>query len=347
MNRIIKHFLLIIFIASNQFSANSIYYYTWPISPFNSQHQINATFGECRSKTVDGILISRHHIHTGIDIAGPEGTEVRPTITGKVSIKNATVGYVQVKKTIDNITYYFEYHHLKNIPSSVVEGSTVYEGVTPLGYINSLRHLHYVDGGSGFTVRNPLKYMHPYLDEREPVFSMDRFLITLDMNASTADDYLATNYFNIQAGEKIDIIVHAWDEIQTYDEKKGLYWFYLEVKNSLNEPVFGKSQYFQYWADGFRPNVKLVYAPGSNTSNYLYNLTNEWNYSLNDYWDTSDMAEGQYTVWVDAYDIGYAEYSSGQIYIFGHEISDFAYIYVSGSAAESSVNNKKGVTNEN
>ncbi|MCK9484768.1 MAG: M23 family metallopeptidase [Candidatus Marinimicrobia bacterium] len=345
MNNIGKYFFLIVFLVGNLYSLSSVTNYSWPIYPFTSQHQINGTFGECRSKTVNGVLIQRHHFHTGIDIAGSEGTEVKPTLSGKVSFIPDARDYIQTKTIVGDLTYYFEYHHLKNIPSTLVAGSSITERVTTLGYINDQKHLHYVHGGSGVTVRNPLIYLHPYIDEKDPVFSLNAVNVIEDIDATADDNYLICPYYTLQAGVKVDIIVYAHDEIQSFGENMGLYGFWLVIYDPSGTGLPAKSRFFKYWEGNYRPNPMLIYVPGSNTSNYIYNLSN--NETTNSNWNTSNLSEGTYTITVYAYDIYETEESFGQVTIYCTEVSAYTTRYLSASAAESDYNYKEGEPNDN
>jgi len=138
---------VLICVSNNGFSEQ------WPIYPFNQQHKINGTFGECRSKTVNDTLFQRHYMHDGLDIDAPEGNLVYATIRGWVD--EVGDNYVRTRHiNIDWETFYTEYWHLKDIEVEV--GDAITAGTTLLGKTDSLRHVHYICGKSGGTVENPL-----------------------------------------------------------------------------------------------------------------------------------------------------------------------------------------------
>lgn len=327
--------------------SNNVFCEPWPIYPFDKQHKINGTFGECRSKKVDGVLIQRHHMHEGLDIHASEGTEVKPTLGGYVDKVDETKHYVRTiwSGYVDGIwkTFYTEYYHLKDIPNDIVKGTAITESKTLLGKTDSYNHLHLVFGKSideVGEVLNPLLYLDNYIDNRKPVFSfLNGIQVVEDLDETVEDDKELFNLYSIQEGDKVDILVDVHDEVEEGDNL-GLFYIYLEIKNSQDYLIKSKLFYFNYWPDNYRPNPKLVYAPGSNTSKYIYNITNDE--TSNSFWDTNGLTEGLYTITIHAYDI---EFVDNYNYIWTNEEIKSAQVWISGSAEHKI--KAKGEPNEN
>lgn len=275
----------------------------WPISPFYSQHQINGTFGECRSKTVDDTLRERHHLHDGVDIQASNNTSVYPTLSGIVDYCGSN--WVRTKFTEGEDIYYTEYWHLKDI--EVSNDDNVVASTTLLGKTDTLNHVHFISGKRDVSVWNPLYTLYPYEDTDYPVFPiMDGIRVIRDIDASTPDNAILENLSGgLLEGDIVDIIVDVHDENGS-SNNLGIYCVQVEIfPPNSSTSIYDRDFIFSDWGSAWNPDPMLIYAPGSNTSKYIYNITNRETSNSN--FNTSGLDEGTYRIAITAYDIYYIE----------------------------------------
>ncbi len=275
--------------------------YQWPLSPFNSQHRVTATYGEYREAP------PYPHFHKGVDIhdIGTSNVPVYPVVDGIVSRADALQDFVDVQDDFGNI---YRYIHLENIQISV--NDDVEAGVDTLGYIatGSSTHLHFQDGENGYET-NPLAFtytLQPFADTTKPLIES----IWTEPDEMTGID---TVY------GKVDIMARAWDSTSYpggVDLNNGVFlvcWWVKDESGNLIESEECNLR-FDGWLSFWE--LSAVYASGSNNSTYNYISTNgmaaDWPY----YWDTQNLDPGEYQIFVKVEDTcGNADTSSIWVYV--------------------------------
>jgi hypothetical protein len=303
--------LLLAFVPSISFA------YPWPVSPFNSQHEISAALGEYRIST-NGSL----HFHKGADIAESAGTTVYSSVDGTVTSINPTLESGIIDITDDDGTL-FGYIHVTPDPN-LLQNEQVVAGQTPLGVIATIpaAHLHFQEAGGQ---ANPLRQggLTPYVDNNTPAISGVTFFYDGTSNPVTTNIY-----------GHLDIQVNAYEPRTGADggNAGGAIGIYkLMVQFWQNGAQVGSS--IQYQFDGIpSAPVTAVYGPGSTDSIFLYWATNDpFNQPYNKYWNTKQMAGSAYNV--DAPINAQALYKDGnlQILIIASDIQGNAVTYTIGS----------------
>ncbi len=156
--------------------------FQWPAPPFNSSHNLNATFAEFRN------TLSANHFHSGVDIGLADGSPVYPCIDGVVNSFDANDGsnsWVRVRTNINGRWKHITYIHIQPNPALTV-GSTVLKGQTILGsVIAGMGHVHLTErelvssaSASGVEI-NSIRDgggLKPYTDSYTPVISKSSLL---------------------------------------------------------------------------------------------------------------------------------------------------------------------------
>ncbi|MCK4528076.1 proprotein convertase P-domain-containing protein [candidate division WOR-3 bacterium] len=275
--------------------------YGWPISNFNTQHPLNATFMEWRSG----------HFHDGIDIHAPENTLVYNVSAGR-AYPDTPTNQIRVGN--------FNYAHLKYIPSFVPSSWVNID--TLIGKTDGLNHVHFSDGPNHAEV-NPLRDygIKPYLDTDPP----DILDVTLtrdgDLNNIISPDNVNGN---------IDIIVHAKDQIsqQGTTGPKNVYRIGYHIVGFHSGPIYNLQ--FDNWLTS--GNLGYVYALGSgwtDANDYYYIVTN--NMTSNNSWNSQEVPNGDYTLRITAQDI--RSYNKGRL-MYNTETFDLPITVVSTGIEE-------------
>lgn len=313
-------FIILFFLYTN------LHPYGWPIESIDIQHTVTGAYGECRGES------TRDHLHNGIDIDGGDNIPVYSIINGSV-YGNPSKGIVIICES--ETGYYYTYIHLENIPVAIINEASVNTN-TILGYINTgtSTHLHFTDGLESGTNYNPLSYIDPFDDNLPPVIDFVKVIKNINSTQTRHEEVSS-----IQEGQQVDIIVKVHDAISTYGwTNNGICEIYLDITGPGQSTPVKSFDGFSFWYSltDNSANVLYVYAPGSwgtpSPGQFIYVPTNGYYYD--DYWDTSDLMEGEYMIWV---------------YVRDFDIGEFGFqktIYISGSAEESRIKDIKGVTDE-
>jgi len=259
--------------------------YDWPI-PDDVPRWINGTFCECRSSG----SVDRHHFHDGIDIHLPRGREVYSVITGTVT-SIGTASQYGINSWIRVGRY--AYVHVDANPTLAV-GDSVYAYQTIVGATNSWNHIHFKDGYPG-SERNPIRQgggLTPINDIYSPSVLNIRFY-----PYNSEQEFLQQKVFG-----RIDIVTRAMDRTDSgpIGDNNGIYSIGYRILDSTGAVVAGQIPFtFDYIpsSDSYTP---IVYAPGSNTSTYIYEVTNIL--SQDRYLDVSHWSPGNYTAQVFTWD---------------------------------------------
>ena len=278
--------------------------YNYPLVTFTSSHPINATLGEYRST-------GNHHFHSGIDIGGVDGTNVYPVVTGtafRLYADTDSNACVQVTSSGSRLAYVHLDSRIDDDPNGdgKPEGVNVIQYKTVIGKIRSGQgHVHLTENGGA---SNPLRSggISPYSD-------------TVSPTVHTIEFYRQGTSTKIQSplNGDIDILSKASDAQSIGSQTVGVYKIGYQIKNALNNVIFGPLYNIQFDSKPSDSNLSLVYDTSkSNNSNYYYWVTNEMN--SNKCWNTKQstssvsttdnpveakFADGEYTVTVIAKDI--------------------------------------------
>jgi len=277
-----KYLLGIWFPATLLFSQS----YNWPCQPFDQQHWINGTFCECRSGSSGNI----DHFHDGVDIHLSEGGAVYSVIDGSVTSIGTPVQYginswVRVGR--------YAYVHVDPNPALGV-GDDVSAFETILGWTNNWNHIHFKDGYPDSEI-NAIREnggLDPLIDPYTPTVHDIRYYV----------DGTGTEFLNNQIHGSVDIISRSTDHTDegVYGNNNGILKIGYEVLDSLGNTIFGPVYPFFFSSIPSDSYIHYVYAPGSNTSNYRYIVSNDL-YS-NNALNVSNWATGTYTIRVMTYD---------------------------------------------
>ncbi|MFC1620460.1 T9SS type A sorting domain-containing protein [Candidatus Neomarinimicrobiota bacterium] len=259
--------------------------YNWPI-PDDVNRWINGTFCECRASG----SVSRHHFHDGVDIHLPQGKVVYSVITGTVTSIGTAAEYginswIRVGR--------YAYVHVDANPTLAV-GDSVHAFMTVIGTTNSWNHIHFKDGYPG-SERNPVRLgegLTPIEDIYPPsVQAIEIYPFDSDQA------FLEGRVFG-----KIDIVAHAADRTDSgpISNNNGIYSIGYHVLDANGVAIAGQIP-FKFdiipASDSYTP---IVFAPGSNTSAYFYEVTNT--ISQDRYLDVSGWIPGIYTLQVFTHD---------------------------------------------
>jgi len=186
--------------------------FQWPSPPFNSSHNLNATFAEFRN------TLSANHFHSGVDIGVADGNPVYPCLDGVVNSLDGTDGsnsWVRVRTNINGKWKHITYIHIQPNPALTV-GSTVLKGQTVLGsVIAGMGHVHITErelvssaSSSGVEINSARANggLYPYIDNYTPVINKS----TLQFRRQNSSQIIPSTGL---AG-KIDIIIRI-------DERNG------------------------------------------------------------------------------------------------------------------------------
>jgi hypothetical protein len=255
--------------------------YPWPLAPQDVQHNVSATFGECRQ--------DRDHFHDGTDLPLGQGGAVLAVDDGTVLTidPSGSNAYIRVGR--------YCYLHVDPHPDLHV-GDPIQEGDL-VGTTNNQNHIHFKDGGgaSGTTVINSLRPggMEPFVDEYKPRVKAIWFY-----ENGTANRFPTSKVTGL-----VDIVAWACDttDLSAYGTNNGVYSIGYEVF-AADETTSVHGPFFPYTFDTIPSSYYIdnVYFQGSSTSTYYYIITNQ--ISHDSFWDTRWVDPGHYKVVISCCD---------------------------------------------
>jgi sugar lactone lactonase YvrE len=298
----------------------------WPVAPLDGPHEIAGTLGEARGEGAE-------RLHAGIDVRKAQGTRVHAVRDGVVESPLAAgsfgtlnewmrigqtaqihvrVGRARGDRLYDTdrfVPNYDERGRLAGI--RVKRGARFVTGET-IASVNGFNHVHLNVGWPGEEF-NPLHVAMPnFVDTIPPTINAVRLY-------RAGGEPLTTWSGNrlVVSGE-VQVVVDAWDmaEGNRPGRRLGLYSLGYQVLYPDGTPAPG----FEAAADtvrftrlaGDRTAANLIFAPGSGIpfysggrTRFLYNVTNTLRDGIatEDYWDTTRLAPGDYTLRVWGSDI--------------------------------------------
>jgi DNA-binding beta-propeller fold protein YncE len=303
----------------------------WPIDPPQQWHEVVATLGEVRG-SYDGE--SRHHLHSGIDVQGPDGATVRAIYEEKVrsplsnwglndlgeGIQVGLMTYIHIRvgrnqkdEPLDDERFQL-LRDGEGKPARVrVKRGARFRAGDALGTINRMYHVH-LNFGPWNAEGNPLAL--PFID-----FS-DRIAPTIERDGIRIFDQTGKRLTEQRDGRLIvggdlSIVVEAYDQVDHNASRRrlGLYKLGYQVLNSDGRPAPGFDQpRINIEFDRLTPEdeaVKIAYADssgitvyGSATTRFLYVVTNvvRDGHAIADIWRASELPPGDYVLRIVAAD---------------------------------------------
>lgn len=281
--------------------------YPWPLSPTNQSKLISGTFCEYRSTSASG------HYHNAVDIPAPAGTPVLAVLSGTVitAYSGDPTGYdnyIRVRSVINGQNKDITYYHTNPV-KSVGQFVNVGDVVSTIA-IDHVHLIEYYLGNTSLEV-NPIRPdggLNPLVDVWKPSIRSVRFFVD---GTSTQ---LSPNYI----GGKVDIIVHIqeanWSGSSS-GTNNGTYATGYKILSADTQTVVynppSNSLRYRYYIKPYNDYVNYnYYQPEASTSNHVYIITNgngaddvhQTRRILNNYWDASQLPDGNYVVMVYTYD---------------------------------------------
>ena len=260
--------------------------YDWPLRPYKRQHPIRGGFDDPRIGYSAGAAIVAA-FHFGVDISAPDNTPVYSVSTG-VAYPGAQKVRVRASATQE-----FAYWHIDPV---VIRGQRIRVHQL-LGYIVAPHaHVHFAEKLNGIYV-NPLRRggLAPYEDHTRPTVSNVSFV--------SADRVVAPD----AVSGVVDVVTDAYD---TPPLAPPAPWNAPKLTPALIRwRIVGASPELALWqtAVDFRWSLlpqsafSLVYAPA--TRQNKANRPGQYIFYLREAWDTSELANGSYTLDVQAIDM--------------------------------------------
>lgn len=241
----------------------------WPLSPFNTQHQVNGTFAECRGRT------SPNHFHGGIDIQGSLNTHVYSVSDGIVT----DIGSSSIK--VGN----YRYIHVRNY--RVKEDSFVNAGtyICDIGQYDPV-HLHLESDPQV----NILFDMEPFIDNVRPR------VLSLSFWRQGTDDEITEN---ILFGQ-VDIQAEASDPRTASNGSSaggncGVYSIWAQLLQN-DVQVGERIEYIRFNNLPFA-SINAIYTSNSHTGCNIYWVTNDpYDIPYNKYLNTKRRSGQNYDV---------------------------------------------------
>lgn len=282
----------------------------WPLAPFFSSHPITGVFAEFRNTG------SADHFHNGVDIPSPDGSPAYSVYSGIITAigtvpSQGNNAYVRVQYNVSGLVKSDAYVHIAPNPLLIV-GDSVRAYQTVLGNIlPGLGHVHFTHGGpSGATYMNgirPVGGLTPYIDNYPPQIRFVRLFV----------DGTNTEFPANRVSGNVDIRVHVAEtsasrpeELNSSTTNNGAYIIgYKILSADRSTEVYvppSNGVRFRFDRMPLDTYVANVFATGSDLSTHIYTITNgggadDVNATRvvnNNFWNTSTLPVGSYTVMV-------------------------------------------------
>ncbi len=308
----------------------------WPFDPPDKPREIAGTFGEVRGRiSSDGDA----WFHNGLDIPGAYGELARAIFTEPVTeplsvegegtirerIRLPLFGYIHVKigrdkddQLLPNFAdgaVTFRRNADGQIGGVRVRRGTLFKAGDPIGALNRLNHVHLIAGqwGNEFNALSVLR-LPGLTDTVAPTIEA---LTIADEQRNTVFDSMAKkkDSTRLLLAGRLKIFVRAYDQADgnAKHRRLGIYRIGYQILNSAGTPVPGFDQTRRNLEFDRLPqdwgNSALVYADGSQSGyegatvfNYIATNILQRGEAREDFFDTSKLASGDYTLRIIAAD---------------------------------------------
>lgn len=312
----------------------------WPIDPQQRPHEVVATIGEARGSFDPPE--SRHHLHSGLDIAGNYGEVVRVIRSEKVTGANSNwalgdlnegirvgiISYIHIQVGRDKDDKIFDEARFVPIRGSDgklqrlrVRRGTRFQPGDAIGTVNRMYHVHLNVGPPGAEI-NPLS-LSPigFSDKVSPVIEKDGIQLFDETGSRLTEKHAG----RLVVKGKLRIVVDAYDRADLNAERRrlGLYRLGYQLLKLDGTPVPGFEEpritiEFNRLPERSGQATKLAYAEesgitvyGSERTRFLYEVTNTVRngQAAAGTWDTSELPPGDYVLRVIA-----ADYSGNEVH---------------------------------
>lgn len=260
--------------------------YPWPVEPKHQSQALTGTFCEFRDTG------SSDHFHNGVDIPKADGSPVFPVKSGSVTSiqRSGSDAYVRVGR--------YAYVHISPNPNLSI-GDQVIAEQTVLGTILSGQgHVHFTDGYYDSEI-NPIRNdggLTPYNDFWKPMIRYVKFYM----------DQTEQEFPSQKVAGQVDIIVKVEERngpptssssrLNNGTFKLGYKILSADRDSVVYEPPYGGVP-FRFTNKPSNYYVHNVFFKAlSSTSSHVYIVSNQ--VTRNDYWDTTQLPSGTYTVMV-------------------------------------------------
>ena len=303
----------------------------WPLDPQYAWHEVAGTMGEARGSPTS----ARERFHAGVDVQADPGTIVRAVRGAKVSApiaasnygdlnENVTIGpftYVHVRAgrdrhdvSLDPDVFPVRLPDPSGAPGRVLfrRGLRILEG-DPIGTVNRFAHVHLNAGTPGRELNALTLPLAGFVDTVPPTIAPKG--VTLFDDAWTPFLLRARGATLVRG--RVRIVVDAWDQVDGNAPRRrlGLYRLAYQVLSSDGIPLAGFEHPRQTVVFDSLPvdphAAPLVYAEGTGITVYgnrrtrfLYVATTRVvdGEATEDFWDTTTLPPGPYTLRVIAAD---------------------------------------------
>jgi sugar lactone lactonase YvrE len=300
----------------------------WPVAPLEGPHEIAGTIGEARG--ADG-----ERFHAGVDVRVEEGTLVRAVRDGAIAAPIATadfgtlnewlrigaISYVHVRagrtragEILDPAQFAGTYDEQGKLVGIRAKRGSRFATGDAIGTVNPFNHVHLNVGWPG-EEHNPLAFrLVQFEDTLRPTIAAGGVRL-YDRSGAPFTERLRGR---ILVSGLVQIVVDAWDESNggRPGRRLGLYDLGYQVLNRDGSPAAGfetARHTIQFDRLTLDPEAaRIVYAPGSGIpfygtrrTRFLYIVTNNFRDGIasQDFWDTSRLPPGDYTLRIYAADI--------------------------------------------
>jgi hypothetical protein len=311
----------------------------WPFDPPQARREIAGTFGEIRGERLPD---HDAWFHNGLDIPGSYGETVRALFSERVShplavedagglrerLRLPLLGYTHLRLGRDqNDRPFAGIEHqgvsFRRDEQGHVIGVRVRRGMRinagdPIGTLNRLHHLHLIAGPAGSEVNALAALELPHLNDTMPPVIESITLTTADGQPLEEPGAKAKGKRpkpRLPVPGRLRIIVRAYDQVDDNagHRRLGLYRLSYQVLKADGSPAPGYAEprenivFERLPADPHAASV--AYAEGSQSGYqgatvFAYLLTNvvRDGEAREEFWDTSQLAPGDYTLRVIAAD---------------------------------------------
>ena len=297
--------------------------YLWPMRPFNTAHGVSATLGDGRGTA------TASRFHRGIDIPADYGTNVFSLISGTAkripSGNGIIVGdywYIHLNNLLGNNT------SVTGIVDTTTSSPTQIGDVMDYGQPGTLNdHLHFQIGPQGGPFKNPLSYNEGpigFSDNGNPiVYSVDFWKSgsegqtetqvqsplsdTIDIRAKCKDRGTSGGVNTTTGIYKLEWLIKNIDTKISYGPYQTLTFDQVQPPNNGNPVLlvydrhnYSSSSPFYYWVTNYVNSSHNVEDRYWNTK---LKSGQDWNGVDADFNSDAKYPDGEYRVWVLAYDI--------------------------------------------